>query len=45
MKKLRTILLKLLVICLPIIHVQAQDNYIYDTGNYFLSTIEEALEN
>lgn len=45
MKKLRTILLILLVICLPIIPVQAQDNYVYDTGNYFSSTIEEALEN
>ena len=45
MKKLRVILLILLVICLPIIPVQAQDNYVYDTGNYFSSTIEEILEN
>ncbi len=45
MKKLRTILLILSVICLPIIPVQAQDNYVYDNGNYFSSTVKDALEN
>lgn len=45
MKKIRIILLILLIICLPVIPVCAQDNYVYDTVSYFSSDTREALEN
>ena len=44
MKKIKTILLILLVICLPILPVQAQESYVYDPNNYFNTSCLNVLE-